>query len=148
MDAMFNRTQCLGIIRRQCLKGYRVSIQKHSEQPSEEDELDPTSRVDISCLIFIQNLISFLSGTGTVKSSVWNESLKNSNLHAKKETFLRADSVYEINGNISKFHSSTSLHRKTSIFRKTIFSSHKQLKKLFICKTLWSKKQLQIFNFS
>ena len=33
-------------------------LKNHSEQPAEEDELDPTSRLDSTCLIFVQNLIS------------------------------------------------------------------------------------------
>ena len=71
-----------------------VTFEKHSEQPS-EDELNPTSRLDNTCPNFVENLISFLSGTGTVNSSVWNDPLKN-NLHAKKETCLRNDSVDEM----------------------------------------------------
>ena len=33
-----------------------VTIKNQSEQPSEEDELDPTSRLDSTCLIFVQNV--------------------------------------------------------------------------------------------
>ena len=83
MDEMFNWTQSLRIIKETMFKRLSsVTFKKHSEQPS-EDELDPTSRLDS----FVQNFISFLSGTRTVKNSVWNESLKNSNLHAKIENF-------------------------------------------------------------
>ena len=57
-----------------------VTFKNHSDQPSEEDELDPTSRLDSTCLIFVQ-----LSGTGIVKISVWNDWCENSNLYAEKE---------------------------------------------------------------
>ena len=63
-----------------------ITFKNHSEQPPEEDELDPTSRLDSTCLIFVQNFISVWNSD--VKSLVWNESLKSSNLHAKKETLF------------------------------------------------------------
>ena len=31
-----------------------TTLRNHSVQPSEEDELDPISRLDSSCLIFVQ----------------------------------------------------------------------------------------------
>ena len=32
------------------------TFKNYSEQPSEEDELDPASRLDSTCLIFVQSL--------------------------------------------------------------------------------------------
>ena len=54
MNSMFNWTQCLGFIRRQCSKS--VTFRKHTAQPSEEDELDPASRLDSNYFISVWNL--------------------------------------------------------------------------------------------
>ena len=34
-----------------------TTLKNYSEQPSEGDELDPTSRLDSTCLIFVQNFV-------------------------------------------------------------------------------------------
>ena len=55
-----------------------ATIKNHSEQPSEEDELDPTSRLDSTYLIVVQNFALKL---------LFSPKILYSNLHAKKETF-------------------------------------------------------------
>ena len=56
-------------------------LKKHSEQPS-EDKLDSSSRLDSTYRIFVQNFISFPSGTGMSKF----QSAKN---HLKTATSMR-----------------------------------------------------------
>ena len=46
-----------------------TTFESYSEQPSEDDELDPTSRLDSSCLTFVQNFVF------TESSYILNESL-------------------------------------------------------------------------
>ena len=48
-----------------------VTFKKNSEQPSEENEIDSNSRLDSTCLIFVQNFAftdSFQSGTNGFKT--------------------------------------------------------------------------------
>ena len=49
-----------------------TTFKNHSKQPSEKDELDPTSRLDSTCLLFVQNFAftdSFQSETNKLKTA-------------------------------------------------------------------------------
>ena len=48
------------------------TLKNYSEQLSEDDELDPTSRLDSTCLTFVQNFVlteSFQSETNLIKTT-------------------------------------------------------------------------------
>ena len=70
-----------------------TTFRNHSVQPSEEDELDPFSRLDSSCLIFFPNVCVYRFNL------VKNKATKQGNLHAKNETFcdpIRSMKYFEI----------------------------------------------------
>ena len=52
-----------------------TTFKNHSEQPSEEDERDPTSRLDSTCVILVQNFAltdSYQSETNQLKTAFAN----------------------------------------------------------------------------
>ena len=110
MEANFNWTQCLRITRKQCLKGLSsVRFKNHSEQPAEEDEIDPASRLDSTCLIFAQNFAitdSFQSGTNHLKTAI---------SMLRKKLFANQFGLWN-KRNISTFHAWKAGFKKCNVF--------------------------------
>ena len=90
-----------------------VMFKKHSEQPTEEDQLDPTSRLDSTSLILFKISFHFCLELGLSNFESGTNKLQTATSMLRKK-ILRTDSVYEITGNISTFHSLISLRTKTS----------------------------------
>ena len=53
-----------------------VTFKNHSEQPGEEDELDPTSRLDSTCLILSEISFNFCLELGLSKIQPGTNHLK------------------------------------------------------------------------
>ena len=60
-----------------------TTFRNHSVQPSGEDELDPISRLDSSCLIFVQ-IFAF---TDSIQSEIKKKQLKRAISMLKKKLF-------------------------------------------------------------
>ena len=73
-----------------------VTFKSDSEQLSEVDELDPTLRLDSTCLILVQNVAFWIHFS--LKRITYKQKPP-----CEERNFLRTDSVYEINGIISSF---------------------------------------------